>query len=241
MRGKGLDTEALDDAVNRATRSRTDALQPLQERSRSSVFDRGFVARLMVGKYQSTIDGVPFLKDAVSQHVYQELINKVKPRTVIDLGTAFGGSAMWFAQRTPAVHTFDIDDVRKRPLPSNVTFHRVDICDTAAVYTALQDAPHPWLVCEDCHLSTHTIMSVFDPIMRPGDYIVFEDTHPCNPDEAGMSAESDTYSCDTWATAKLDSVETEMYTQPQYLIDTDLQDLYGYNGCTHINSIFCKV
>lgn len=76
--------------------------------------------------------------------------------------------------------------------------------------------------------------------MKKNDYIVFEDTHPFNPEETGMSAESEKYECGTWSTIKLEKVETEMKTHPEFLIDTEIQDFYGYKGSTFINSVFIK-
>jgi cephalosporin hydroxylase len=219
-------------------------LVPLKERTRNSVFDTNIVGRLMVGKYKNTYTNIPFLKDVVSQHLYLELIKKLKPKTVIDLGTAFGGSALWFSKYVPEarVVTFDIKDIRyeNSKHQTNIDFYCIDIEDKSAVHNVLKNYPHPWLVCEDCHLHAKNLMDVFDPNMKTGDYIVFEDTHPSNPDKCGMSLESEEYTCESWSLEKLNRVEDEMKTHENYKIDTQIQDFYGYNGCTHINSVFVK-
>ena len=237
MRGKGVDANKLGDAVGSQGGGN---FMPLAARTRRSVFDQAMVARLMVGKYKTTFAGSPFLKDAVSCHLYRELFQRVKPATVVDLGTAFGGSAAWFAHELPnsTVVTIDIADVRRCALPHNVTFLQLDLTNADAVRAALKDLPHPWLVSEDCHVPAATVMHVFDGLLEPGDYIVFEDTHPCNPDVTGASAESEVYKCGHWSTEKLTSVETEMMKRPNFVVDASIQDFYGYNGATFINSVF---
>lgn len=240
MRGKGIHANELHTAV---TSPQYERLEPLSARTRKSVFDESIVARLMVGKYKSTITGIPFLKDVVSCHLYRLLFDKIKPMTIIDLGTAFGGSAAWFAKEMPnsTVVTIDIEDIRKADLPSNVKFIKMDLSAVSDVRTVLHKLPHPWIVSEDCHLPADIIMRTFDGLMQPGDYIVFEDTHPCGPDVTGASAESEVYQSGTWSTEKLNRVETEMLKHTNYVIDSSVQDFYGYNGCTFINSIFVKV
>lgn len=238
MRGKGIVADELDSVVKRCANE--GVLVPLSVRTRDSVFDEAMVARLMVGKYKSTFSGAPFLKDAVSRHLYKEIFQKQHTATVIDLGTAFGGSAAWFAHELPesTVVTLDIADIRRCTLPRNVIFLQLDITNSEQVREALKNMPHPWLVSEDCHVPANTIMRVFDGLFEPGDYIVFEDTHPCNPDITGASAESETYVCGHWSTDKLNAVELEMIRHAEFMIDTHIQDFYGYNGATFINSVF---
>ena len=55
-----------------------------------------------------------------------------------------------------------------------------------------------------------------------------------------MSAESASYECGEWSTKKLDNVECEMKNHTEFFIDTEVQDFYGYNGSTFINSVFVK-
>ena len=86
-------------------------------------------------------------------------------------------------------------------------------------------------------------MKSFDKIIKNGDYILFEDTHPDNPDTSWMDAEDiDNYKCDYWAEDKLNKVYQAMIERnSEYVIDCNIQDLYGYNGSTFINSVFKKL
>ena len=46
----------------------------------------------------------------------------------------------------------------------------------------------PWLIAEDCHVDSTVVMSAFDSATAPGDYVIFEDTHPYHPDKSWMDA-----------------------------------------------------
>ena len=238
MRGTGQNAIDLHKVLNKE--ELLNNYQWLRNRTRDSVFDKNFVSRLMVGKYKNEICGIPLLKDVISMHHYSLIIEKIQPKTVIDLGTAFGGSSLWFTTKIQddcKVLTLDIEDIRKTDEHPQVMFYKIDICDEKGMNNILKNCKHPWLISEDCHVPANQIMKVFKPLMKNGDYIVFEDTHLCNPEKCGMSAETD-YTVGTWSKNKLDQVEKEMLQYDDIMIDAHIQDFYGYNGCTHINSVF---
>ena len=244
MRGLGMSPCQLKDVIDSLPYNKeNERFVSLSSRNRNSVFTKDFIARLMDGKYKNKYNTVPMLKDAVSQHLYCKLIEIVNPKTIIDLGTAFGGSSMWFKDMCPGakIITIDIEDFRKdESKVDGIDFLRLDLYDSDSVSKKLSGYEHPWIVCEDCHVDASQIMKVFKNAMEINDYIVFEDTHPLNPEESGMSAESVEYKCGEWSTKKLNNVETEMKKHTEFLIDKEVQDYYGYNGSTFINSVFVK-
>jgi len=227
---------------------------PLTERTRESTIDLSMMARLMVGKYRNTWRGHVLLKDAVSLHHYQVLMEKLRPKTIIELGTAGGGGAVWFATQAQAlglddcaVVTLDIQDSITDACKSDfgklgVKFMQMDLYDSAGVQRAIADLPHPWLVSEDCHVDANVVMQALDDEMIKGDYIVYEDTHLCTPDKSWMDAEDmDNYEYGKFAGQKLDRVEEAMSERAAaWAIDASIQDLYGYNGSTFVNSLFTK-
>ena len=244
MRGLGMSPCQLKDVIETLPcKKEQERFVSLSSRNRNSVFTKDFIARLMVGKYKNTHKTIPMLKDAVSQHLYFKLIEISKPKTIIDLGTAFGGSSVWFKDMCPdaKIVTIDIEDFRKdESKVDGIDFLKLDLYDSDSVSKELSGYEHPWIVCEDCHVDASKIMKIFKNLMKKNDYIVFEDTHPLNPEKSGMSAESADYQCGEWSTNKLDNVETEMKNHTEFLIDTEVQDFYGYNGSTFINSVFVK-
>ena len=230
-------------------------LVPLASRSDESVIDLQMMARLMVGKYKNRWRGHVLMKDALSLHTYSVLMERQRTRTIFDLGTAGGGSAVWFATQARAmgldgctVVTIDIVDQRtaatKEDMTSlgNITFLQLDLCDAANLRKALDGLPHPWMISEDCHVDAEIVMTALDDSMLPGDYIVYEDTHPCTPDQSWMDAEDmANYKHGSFAPAKLARMYAAMGKRAaSYMVDAAIQDMYGYNGTTFINSVFVK-
>lgn len=233
-------------------------LVPLRERSKESVFDLAMVQRLMVGKYSNYWRGEPLMKDSVALDLYLRLMSRQQPGTIFDLGTCGGGSALWFAAQAKAlgmetrVLTCDIQDLRtensKRLMQEsgNISFLLGDLNDGEGLFRAAADLgydlPKPWLIAEDCHLDTKLILRCFEGRLAKGDYIVFEDTHPLHPDDAYMTAEDpEKYVSGNFAVEKYRLLEEAMLELgDEWAIDASIQDAYGYNGATFVNSVFVK-
>ena len=140
---------------------------------------------------------IPMFKHPVEIALYTQLIWELKPRTVFEIGTKFGGSALWISDQ---LKTFEIDGrvisidieppVPPPVMPTNVTLLRGDAGHLAATLTAdfLAGLDRPWLVIEDSsHLYADTlaVLRFFDPLLRSGEYIVIEDA---NMTEMGLDA-----------------------------------------------------
>lgn len=94
-------------------------LQDLRERSWDSVLSKDFIMRLHNGIYANrNWRGAVLIKDSISLANYQRLLQRLRPGTIFDLGTAGGGSALWFADQCRALRlqtkvvTMDIADFR---------------------------------------------------------------------------------------------------------------------------------
>jgi cephalosporin hydroxylase len=108
--------------------------------------------------------GVPLSKFPEDLRVYEHLLWLEAPDTVIEIGTQFGGSALWFRDRMrtlydyrrignqPRVVTVDIDQaMARRALPSadpgnaeQIKLVESDLCDSGTVATVrdyVTDAP----------------------------------------------------------------------------------------------------
>eukprot|EP00747_Dinoflagellata_sp_TGD_P059472 gnl/TRDRNA2_/TRDRNA2_151579_c0_seq3.p1 gnl/TRDRNA2_/TRDRNA2_151579_c0~~gnl/TRDRNA2_/TRDRNA2_151579_c0_seq3.p1 ORF type:complete len:253 (+),score=9.98 gnl/TRDRNA2_/TRDRNA2_151579_c0_seq3:2-760(+) len=117
--------------------------------------------------------GVPMMKMSWDLQLYSMLLTEVKPATLIELGSGYGASAIWFADQVNAlhvpcqVHSFDIWNVSQerkilfekntfhsevlellRTAPSNVHYHVADARNEADSFSAemLHTLPHPWVV-----------------------------------------------------------------------------------------------
>ena len=154
-----------------------------------SVLDLAFVQHLCTGKYRTTWKNTGLMKDPVSLVQYTQLLQKVRPKTIFDLGTCGGGSALWLADQCRAlgladtiVVSIDIQDMRPEDVKArmradaNILFFESDAFQVASLVERVRsrgEAPlaHPWLVSEDCHLDAFPLMVQFRSAgMRPGDY-----------------------------------------------------------------------
>lgn len=131
--------------------------------------------------------GLTLMKDPMSLSIYLQLLQDLRPATILEFGTFDGGSALWMEDMLSVLHiacdlhTFDIDAERvKLPPSSKVHFHHLD-CRLIATYARDNDAlfqglEHPVLVIEDCHENVLELLQVVDRYLQEGDYLVVEDT-----------------------------------------------------------------
>lgn len=236
-------------------------LVPLRDRTKDSVFDKAMVSRLMVGKYKTTLHGQVLMKDAVSLHLYTTLMTRMRPGTIFDLGTCGGGSALWFSVQAKLlglntrIVTCDIEDYRSDECKKlmeesgNITFILGDLYDGQTIVPKLKEhgieLPKPWLVAEDCHIDFDVILKCFEGHLTVNDYILCEDTHPFHPDDTNMHAEiedfENKYTCGKFSGDKYDLMEKAINARgDEFAVDASIQDFYGYNGATFINSVFMK-
>lgn len=125
------------------------------------------------------------VKNPFDLALYMMLLSRERPRTIVEIGSYQGGSAVFFAAQARAldlgahVYSVDIEKVVDVHDP-DVTFMQGDIhdlgsCEIAAV---LAGCPRPLLVVED---GPHTYegcmaaLEFFDGSLRSGEFIVIED------------------------------------------------------------------
>lgn len=142
--------------------------------------------RIQVGTMRTVYRNVPFFKSPFDIALYLQLLSRQAPHTVIEIGTKYGGSALWFADMLSAqglagarVISVDIEPLAKFSDP-RISFLRGDANQLGAVLTPelLQKCPRPWLVIEDSshyYAETRATLEFFHPLLQSGDYIVIED------------------------------------------------------------------
>jgi cephalosporin hydroxylase len=125
--------------------------------------------------------GVPLLKNPFDLALYPMLLERAKPRTLIEIGSFAGGSALWFADQAPGMRVLSVDlEPPAGVTHPSVTFLRGDArtLDGALPEELMQSLERPLLVVEDSnHLAgtTAAVLDFFDPWMRAGEYLVVED------------------------------------------------------------------
>jgi cephalosporin hydroxylase len=181
--------------------------------------------------------GIPLLKNPFDLALYPLLLDRAKPRTLIEIGSHSGGSALWFADQVPGMRVWSID---LQP-PSGVahpavTFLQGDARNMADVMTpdAMRAIARPLLVVEDSsHLAgtTAAVLDFFDPWLRPGEFVVVEDGILTAMRVAG-----------SYDGGPLRAIhEFVARTSPRYKIDRSLCDYFGANVTWNVDGYLRRV
>lgn len=200
-------------------------------RSFDSAVPRRLLDSIQSGVMRNSYRGIRFLKSPFDICLYLQLISRLKPLTVIEIGTRFGGSALWFADMLMThglagrVVTVDIN-----PEVSFVD-HRIIVkegdarsLDKVFADSLIDSLAHPWLVVEDSAHRFETTLAVleyFDQKLVAGDYIVVEDGVVSHLSGAHYRRYQDGPSI---AVKQFLAVHGDRYS-----IDTELCDYFGYN------------
>jgi cephalosporin hydroxylase len=142
------------------------------------------LASVQRGTLSYTYKGIPTLKNPFDLALYPVLLWEVRPRTIIEIGSNRGGSALWMSDtmRTFSlpchIHSVDLEEVGLQA--PDVTFHRGDARRLSTVLpdALLKDLPRPLLVIEDADHRMETTLAVlrfFDAWLEPGEYLIVED------------------------------------------------------------------
>lgn len=170
---------------------------PLAARNRSAAEPRAvtpewrcdipgpLLSTIQAGVMRTMYKGRVCLKSPFDVMLYLRLLQQLRPRSIVEIGTQEGGGALLLADMLcmlgaeARVLSVDvkppppIDDPRIVFLTGNAA-----ALDAALPPALLASLPHPWLVIEDsAHLfeTSLAVLKFFDRLLEPGDYIVVED------------------------------------------------------------------
>ena len=168
--------------------------------------------------------GTPLLKTVFDFAMYPALISELRPRTIFEIGSGLGGSAVWFADHLALcgiegrVHSVDLKKAEiEHP---GVSFYRGDCFDPERLFDPelLRSEPHPWLVVEDAHHNVTAVIERMHQFLLPGDYLVVEDSE-----------------------VKRLALRQFLGAHPgKYLVDTRFTDYFGRNATCAGDSIFVR-
>jgi cephalosporin hydroxylase/predicted SAM-dependent methyltransferase len=158
---------------------------PTPSRGWRSGLDHTTLTSIQNALHNYSYKGVSLLKNPFDLALYPQLMWTLKPRTILEIGSNAGGSALWMGDICDAfglncqIHSLDIVKVSDVKHP-RVTFYEGDGRNLGAVWTEkfLAKLPRPWLVIEDADHSYETssaALSFFDPLLSPDDVLVIED------------------------------------------------------------------
>ena len=198
--------------------------KPGQERQRSELGPHSM--RLSQGAWDSlNWRGLPLFKTVYDFALYPMLIWELQPKTILELGSGTGASAVWMGDLLQA---FGIRgqvvslDLR----PPEISHPRVrfiggdcERIDEALPVMELIGLGHPWLVLEDAHVNVLGVLRHLHPQIRRGDYLVVEDSSIKSQALARFFAE----------------------TPGAYKMDTRYTDFFGQNATACLDSIFRRM
>lgn len=137
-----------------------------------------------------TFMGVPCYKSVADMWNYQEILSELKPALIVEFGTRFGGSALYFSVMgraiNPALRVLSVDISHEDVYPAVfgdsaiqlMTASSVDPSVAVAVEHLRQVFPGPvFYILDSDHRKPHVLaeMELLRPLVRTGDYLVVED------------------------------------------------------------------
>ena len=181
------------------------------------------------------------LKNPFDLAIYPLLLEQARPRTLIEIGSNCGGSAMWFADIAAglglALHVFSIDVMKlDNPGHLGVTFLQGDARDLHKILVdpLLTGLPRPWLVVEDSDHQFETCLAVlrfFDRWLQPGEFIIVED---------GIL--SDMLIADQYGGGPLRAIEAFLgEATGRYLVDREFCDYFGHNVTWNVDGYLRRI
>eukprot|EP00118_Oscarella_pearsei_P025818 m.308831 g.308831 ORF g.308831 m.308831 type:complete len:296 (+) comp44938_c0_seq1:290-1177(+) len=230
--------------------------QRISQRKDTSLVPFGVTKDTFNFKYTNQHKGCFMLKGHEDMAIYHQLFSYVRPRTVIELGTFNGGSALWMADLlnmldvSSKVYSFDIDPTllnsrAKEIAPPNLTF----LTGTSAALqktfpvSFLKACDRPLVLIEDSHNNFFDILRYFHPFLQSGDYLVVEDSNPFMPKTIGPGTLYPDvpyeFKGSTWVYEKLRAFLNEH--DEEYAVDSFFTDFLGYNVTHNWNGYIRKM
>ncbi len=173
------------DSLAKALAKRVVKKIPTMERSYKTSLPVEVLHSIQPALHDYKYRGVPMLKNPFDMSLYPVLLWELKPKTIFEIGSKSGGSALWFGDM---LNNFGIDghiysgDIVKVTEVSHprVTFMEANGRALEKTFTPefLKNLPRPWLVIEDADHAYETsiaTLNFFHQWLKPGEYIVVED------------------------------------------------------------------
>lgn len=163
------------------------------------------INRYHIWYYRNVTDvswlGIPTAKSVADMWNYQEIIAAIRPRLVVEFGTLYGGSALFFQTVLSAIqddyrvltvdtnHSHVHQTARNNPRIEFLTSSSVDEGVAARIRELRAAYPGPvFFILDSDHRARHVLreLKLLRAVTRPGDYVIVEDGnvngHPVMPE-----------------------------------------------------------
>lgn len=158
-----------------------------EHRETIDAFHRAFYASKQTHG-MTFFEGVPILKSPMDLWVYQEILWDLKPTLLIETGTAYGGSALYFARQFDRlgvghVVSVDLEPAKSLPQHDRITY----VAGYSSVHPGLlatlqgiaNDHPRVMVVLDSDHGKTHVLkeLAAYSRMVTKSQFLVIEDTN----------------------------------------------------------------
>lgn len=153
------------------------------------------------GVWKSTSwQGVRTLKSVSDMWNYQEILSELRPSLVVEFGTAYGGSALFFASVLDGLgldyHILTVDTLRSRIDERTIAHPRIEVMTASSTDAATVERIRQlraefggpvFAILDSDHSAAHVgaELEAITPELTAGDYLVVEDSnlngHPVMP------------------------------------------------------------
>lgn len=213
----------------------------IETSGRHSAIGYDLLMQIQQGTMAYRYRGVPLQKNPFDLALFPLLLAQARPRTLIEIGSYRGGSALWFADQARAlgldlqILSIDLDPPTDIEIPG-ARFLQGDARNLAAVLppSSMAALARPLLVVEDAsHLAeaTAAVLAFFDPWLHPGEFIVVED---------GIL--SDMRVAADYGGGPLRAIDAFLErTGGRYVVDRGFCDYFGANVTWNVNGYLRRV
>ena len=204
------------------------------EESSSPTIEGHALAQIQGGTLNYSYKRIRCAKSPFDLALYQLLLGRLRPRTVLEFGTLAGGSALWFADQLRIlgieghVHSMDIA-APPAFTDADITFHTGDVLTVAKHMPAswVRSLPRPILVVEDAGHHYKMTLAVLDhlgPLLESGEYIAVEDSVATAMGYAHI-----------YDGGPLRAIQEFLAAHPEFEIDRSYCDFFGHNNTWNVN------
>ncbi len=212
-----------------------------KERSWNTSLPQETLLSIQHASQRYSYKGVPMIKNPFDLALYPLLLWNLQPRTIIEIGSNCGGSALWLADMLSNFgidgHVLSIDILKVTAVNHpRVTFIEGNGQKLEETFDSdfLKSLPRPFLVIEDADHSYETskhVLEFFNQYLQKGEYIVIED--------GIISDLTQDISCNSGPHRALKEFISNHSSE--YEVDDNYCDFFGYNLTWCTNGFLKKV
>jgi cephalosporin hydroxylase len=176
---------------------------------------------------RQVINGVKVDKLAADLDRYSRIIAATRPDVVVECGTRYGGSALWFAGQGVDVITIDLIQKTSPPAHPAITYLVGDSVHRglAAQVAATVHGRRVMVSLDSDHSADHVTdeIDLYGPLVTPGCYLVVEDTILGHADQQALAA----VNLAGLPGSPLDAVRSRLVDNPAWVRDEEIEHLHS--------------